>query len=184
MRSACLTLVLAFSSCGGEPEPTRPTPPPPESEQTTASVPPTTTATTAPAASSVTPVPAGPAPTLAFVATPGPDGIVLSIANHGSSEASLRAQIEVEVDHEGTFTAAPSASSLTLRYDCSHEAEDCTTLAPGAELLPPSWLGTWGDMQCVCTRCGPVEAGTYRLVATTCDGAHRIESNAFALPAR
>jgi hypothetical protein len=110
------------------------------------------------------------------------DGVGLSIANHGAADVSLRSSVVVEVEEGGSFHAAPSTSTLTLRYDCSHEADPCVTLAPGAELLPPSWFGTWGDMQCGCTRCAPVEPGNYRLVVTTCDGAHHVESNALALP--
>ncbi len=181
MRVACLTIALAFSSCGGAPEPTQPrpptapteaTPPPAEAVEEVAA-PPTTAAP-----------PPGPAPTLALVATPGPDGVAISIANHGGADASLRSAVVVEVDEGGSFSGAPSSSTLALRYDCAREPEPCVTLAPGAELLPPAWLGTWGDMQCVCTRCGPVAPGRYRLVVTTCDGAHRVESNAFTLPAR
>ena len=180
MRLACLLIALAFSSCGGEPEPTRPAPPASEPPHTEAEA-------TGPVAIPTTVDPTLPpseAPTVAFVATPDTGGVALSLANHGTSDVSLRTSIVVEVEHDGSFAAAPSTSSLALRYDCEHEAERCVTLAPGAELMPPDWMGTWGDMQCVCTRCGPVEAGAYRLVVTTCDGAHRVESNTFAMTAR
>jgi hypothetical protein len=116
------------------------------------------------------------------VIAPAADGVGISIANHGAEDVSLRARVAVEVDDDGTFHAGASSSTLSLRYDCAHEADTCVTLAPGAELLPPSWLGTWGDAQCVCTRCGPVDPGNYRLVVTTCDGAHRVESNVLTLP--
>lgn len=182
MRAACLSIVLAFTSCGGEPEPTRPSPPPATDAREGSEASEEVASPSAVPSSVETPPPPGPAPTLAFVATPGPDGVALSLANHGA-DASLRSTVVVEVETNGTFAAAPSASTLALRYDCAHAADPCVTLAPGAELLPPSWLGTWGDMQCECERCAPVEPGRYRLVVTTCDGAHRVESNAFVLPA-
>ena len=178
MRGAWLSIVLAFSSCGGEPEPSRPVP---VATDVTTAVPTTTTAPP-PSAPPTSIAPSAP-PTLTFVATPSHTGVALSIANHGSVGASLSAHVIVEVEHAGTFAAAPATSALTLRYDCAHEADACVTLAPGAELLPPEWLGTSGDMQCACERCVPVEPGSYRLVVTSCDGAHRVESNTFALPA-
>lgn len=182
MRAACLSIALAFTSCGGEPEPTRPAPPASEAAEATPSGA-EAVAVSAEARTADVPVaPPGAVPTLSFVVAAAADGVALSISNHGTADVQLRSRVLVEVESGGTFAAAPSTSALSLRYDCAHEAEECVTLAPGAELLPPSWLGTWGDMQCVCTRCGPVEPGTYRLVVTTCDGAHRVESNALAMP--
>lgn len=184
MRAACLSVVLAFTSCGGEPEPTRPAPPASEaSDHSTTIADPSSTGAPVPPS---TEAPAGPseAPELSLLATPGRASVAFSIANHGASAVSLRTDVAVEVGQEGSFAALSSASTLTLRYDCEHEAERCVTLAPGAELLPPAWLGTSGDMQCVCTRCVPVEAGSYRFAVTTCDGAHRVESNAFEMSAR
>jgi hypothetical protein len=176
MRGGWLGVVLAFSSCGGQPEPSRPVP------ESTAVAPTTAPpASTAPPPPTTTATPSEP-PTLVFAATPVTSHVAMSIANHGASETSLAARVIVEVEHDGAFAEVPSTSALALRYDCAHEAEHCVTLAAGAELLPPDWLGTWGDMQCVCTRCGPVEPGNYRLVVTTCDGSHRTTSNTFAMP--
>jgi hypothetical protein len=183
MRVASLLIALAFTSCGGEPDPSRPEPPATEAQPSARSESEATDRLAAPATAESAGPPSA-APILAFVATPGVDGVSLSIANHGTSDVSLRASVAVEIESAGSFAAAPSTSTLTLRYDCAHEADRCVTLAPGAELVPPSWLGTWGDMQCECTRCGPVEAGNYRLVVSTCDGAHRVESNAFAMTGR
>ena len=183
MRAACLSIALAFTSCGGEPEPNRPAPPVTEvSDHSTSSADPPSTGTVVPP-STEAPVPSDP-PDLRLVATPGAGSVALSIANHGASAVSLRTAVAIEVDHAGAFAELSSASTLALRYDCEHEAERCVTLAPGAELLPPDWLGTSGDVQCVCTRCAPVEAGSYRFAVTTCDGAHRVESNAFEMSAR
>jgi hypothetical protein len=178
MRLACLSLALAFTSCGGEPEPTRPEPPATETARPTPSEAPASDETAEPATGAA--LPTDVLPDVSFVATNGTDGVAMSLANRGASEISLRTSVIVEVESAGSFAAAPSTSSLALRYDCTHEAERCVTLAPGAELQPPAWLGTWGDMQCRCTRCGPVEPGSYRLVVTTCDGSHRVESNTFA----
>ncbi len=127
-------------------------------------------------------VPSGPAPTLSIVGAPEAigDAVAISITNRGAGPAELGTRVAIEVERNGTFAAA-QPSLVTLRYDCAQEAPACVTLAPGAELIPPPWLGTWGDMQCRCLRCAPVEAGTYRFVVTTCDGAHRIEGTPFTL---
>jgi len=176
MRAACLSIVLAFTSCGGEPEPSRPATGTPSPE-----TPPESATDPAPPTTDVPSVPSDP-PIVSFVATASHTGVALSLSNHGTSDVMVRTAVAVEIGHDEAFTPAPSSSTLSLRYDCTHEAERCVTLTPGAELLPPDWRGTWGDMQCDCTRCAPVEPGRYRLVVTTCDGTHRLESNAFDLP--
>jgi hypothetical protein len=38
-----------------------------------------------------------------------------------------------------------------------------------------------GDAQCMCERCVDAPAGAYRIVVTTCDGAHRAASDPVAL---
>ncbi|MDQ3032501.1 MAG: hypothetical protein M3Y87_08805, partial [Myxococcota bacterium] len=103
----------------------------------------------------------------------------ITLENRGTELARVAPGIEVErAGASGTFARIDGIASLTLRLDCAHEPPACIELAPGAVLHPPDWLGTRGDAQCVCTRCVPVEAGTYRFVARSCDG-HRIESDAF-----
>ncbi len=136
------------------------------------------------APSEPTPAPApppGPAPTLSLSGAPRTLGrhVAISIVNRGGAPAEVSSTLAIEVERNGAFVA--EGQTLRLRYDCATEPPACVTLAPGAELIPPEWLGTWGDVQCVCTRCGPAEAGTYRLVATTCDGAHRVEGAPFVL---
>jgi hypothetical protein len=176
LRLTLLALVLA--ACGSPPpQETTPAPPEPPAEATEGTAPPAPTAAPPPPAS----VP-GPAPVLSVTGTPATVGqhVAISVVNRGPSAAELGTAIAIEVEHDGAFVPT-DRGGLTLRYDCAQEPPACVTLAPGAELIPPEWLGTWGDVQCVCTRCGPVEPGTYRFVVTTCDGAHRVEGTPFTM---
>lgn len=168
MRAACLWIALAFTSCGGEPGPTRPEPPAADTAEATRPTEERAQPTTVPSGTQASSAP----PTLAFVATTSFDGVALSVANHGTSDVALRTSVAMEVETNGVFAAGPSGAALALRYDCEHAQDDCVTLAPGGELLPPSCASS----------SVPTEPGSYRLVVTTCDGAHRVESNAFALP--
>jgi hypothetical protein len=119
--------------------------------------------------------PAGPAPTLAVRAVRGRSGHVsIAIENRGTDVARLGA-LEVVRDGE-------TAATLALRDDCEHDAPECRELLPGGALHPPPWLGTIGDAQCACDRCADAEPGSYAIVVTTCDGAHRLSSPPFAVP--
>lgn len=126
--------------------------------------------------------PPGPAPVVVVRGTPGGGGqVTIDVENRGTELARLAPAIAVERERgDGSFEAVDGIASLTLRPDCRTEPPACVELAPGAVLHPPEWLGTHGDAQCICTRCAPVEAGTYRFVLTTCDGAHRLEGVSFA----
>jgi hypothetical protein len=177
MKHSVAFLVALLGACGG-----------PSAQETTtapssAATDPSPSTDPAPAAQPTTPpVAPGPAPTIALTGAPSTSArdVAISVTNRGGSTAELRTSMALEVEHDGVF-GPTQQTSLTLRYDCAQEPSTCVTLAPGAELIPPAWFGTWGDAQCVCTRCGPVEAGTYRFVATTCDGAHRIEGTPFTI---
>lgn len=121
------------------------------------------------------------APRVIVRGTPNEQGRVVAIAieNHAEAAVSLARELVVEVQSGDSWSAVTTAG-LSLRSSCDAEAPECVTLQPGAELYPPEWLGTQGDAQCICTRCVPVESGTYRFVVTTCEGA-RIEGEPFAI---
>jgi hypothetical protein len=127
------------------------------------------------------PVDPGPVPVVRITGTPDLDRhVAIRVENHGAEETQLRGALTLQRQNGEAWEAASSAG-IDLRYSCEDQAPECVTLAPGAVLIPPAWLGTWGDAQCVCTRCGPAEAGTYRFVATSCSGAHTIEGEPFDL---
>jgi hypothetical protein len=105
--------------------------------------------------------------------------VAIAIENHAEAPVSLARAIAVEERSGGSWRVVETAG-LSLRSTCDAEAPECLTLQPGAELYPPEWLGTRGDAQCICTRCVPVESGSYRFVVTTCEGA-RIEGEPFEI---
>ena len=174
IRAVGFAASLALLGACGSPPPQETTPAPAADPPVAAEAEPTE-------APGVTAVAPGAIATVSLTGTPASVGqnVAISVTNRGASTVELRSALAVEVLENGAFV--PSRSALSLRYDCAHEASACVTLAPGAELVPPEWLGTWGDTQCVCTRCGPVDPGTYRFVATTCDGASRVEGTAFTI---
>jgi hypothetical protein len=121
------------------------------------------------------------APRVIVRGTPNDPGrlVAIAIENHAEAAVSLSRELVVEVQRGDSWSTVTTAG-LSLRSTCEAEAPECVTLQPGAELYPPEWLGTQGDAQCICTRCVPVESGTYRFVVTTCEGA-RIEGEPFAI---
>jgi len=98
--------------------------------------------------------------------------------------ARLAKTIGVEREVNGHFQRVTGIASLELRSDCQSRAPDCIEIVAGAELRPPHWTGMLGDAQCICTRCAPAPAGTYRFVLHTCDGAQQVESDPFTVGAR
>src|SRR5262249_54240648 len=108
----------------------------------------------------------------------------ISVAVTGGAAVALAPRVFVEQRDGTDWHDVHGIAELSLRPDCEHPAPDCVNLVPGAELLPPSWLGTTGDAQCVCTRWAPVPAGTYRFVLRTCDGTKRYLGEPFELSAR
>jgi hypothetical protein len=120
---------------------------------------------------------------LALHGDPTTDGrrVAIRLANTGTAQVELAAAITVEREVDGTWSALDGVASITLRRSCEVEAPPCTTLAPGAEFFPPDWLGTIGDAQCMCTRCGPASAGRYRFVVRSCHGARRYDGDPFDL---
>lgn len=123
----------------------------------------------------------GPAPSLRVLGVPETHGrtVAIRVENHGA-QTELTGAVTLQ-QRDGDAWADVDGASLDLRFSCREEAPECLTLAPGAVLLPPPWLGTIGDAQCICTRCGPAEAGTYRFVVRSCNGAHEALGEPFAL---
>ncbi|WP_157068705.1 hypothetical protein [Sandaracinus amylolyticus] len=148
----------------------------------------TTSATTTAADQGSTEAPAetGPAPVLAIRGTPARAGreIAIVVENRGTELARVSPRLVLErASDDGRFTRVDPVE-LALRPSCEREAPACVELAPGAALHPPAWLGTMGDAQCACDRCAPAEPGTYRFVATSCGGAHRLEGEPFEIETR
>lgn len=105
--------------------------------------------------------------------------VTIRIENRGP-QTRLAGRLVLQRERDGTW-ATENGAHLDLRFSCRDEAPECLSLAPGAVYLPPPWLGTIGDAQCVCTRCAPAPAGTYRFVATSCSGAHVLEGDPFEI---
>jgi hypothetical protein len=124
--------------------------------------------------------PPGPPPVVRVRGEPGRDrSVAVSIESRGERPAELSRRVVIEQREGETFRPV---GNLALRDSCNGSVPDgCVTLVPGAELRPPEWLGLLGDAQCACERCAAAPAGVYRFVATSCDGAHRVESAPFEL---
>lgn len=120
---------------------------------------------------------------LALHGEPHPPGrlVRVRVANTGTAPLELAAEMSVEREQSGSWSPVVGLGSITVRPSCEVEARACTTLAPGAELFPPDWLGTSGDAQCACEACVPVEHGRYRFVVSSCDGARRFTGEPFTL---
>ncbi|MEM7186720.1 MAG: hypothetical protein AAF466_08690, partial [Bacteroidota bacterium] len=78
-----------------------------------------------------------------------------------------------------TFEAV--GAQLKLRDSCNDAVEDCLTLIGGAAYHPIDWSGDIGEGQCECDRCGRAPSGTYRIVVSSCNGAHQVRSGPFDL---
>jgi hypothetical protein len=112
----------------------------------------------------------------------GEGRLVTAVVEVRGGRARLSRTLGVEHEVNGRFEDLASVAGLELRVDCQTPAPECVELVAGAELRPPPWLGTQGDAQCVCTRCGAAPAGRYRFVVRSCDGRQRVESPIFELP--
>ncbi|MCB9601250.1 MAG: hypothetical protein H6721_15550 [Sandaracinus sp.] len=144
--------------CGGGDEVVRPSTTSPttsearETFETAAADPTSTTLPTDPA----------PAPELSVELVAGD---VLRVRNVGTEPTRVRGAVRLERHDGEAWTSQPIAFGLRAR--CGDAIPECVTLAPGAELLPPAWLGTVGDAQCDCDRCAPAE-GELRFVLESC----------------
>lgn len=106
--------------------------------------------------------------------------VAISVENHGTEAIELRTALALQKEDGDSWDDV--SASLALRDTCAAETSECITLAPGAVYIPPAWTGQLGDAQCDCERCARAPAGTYRLVVTSCSGAHRVEGEPIVLP--
>lgn len=136
------------------------------------------------AASPSAPVDPGPPPVLRVAGEPDPHDrlVALRIENRGAEAAELAGTVTLERRAGETWSPVEGVS-LDLRFSCEDPAPECVTLAPGGIYLPPPWRGVIGDAQCDCERCAAAPAGDYRVVVRSCNQAHAVESEAFALRA-
>jgi hypothetical protein len=88
-----------------------------------------------------------------------------ALANTTKQSIEIREQLTVQRFFEGTWVDL----SLLSASACAPNRPACTTIAPGKRLTPAAWAGTV-CAQCDCSRNGPAQAGSYRLVAHACDG--------------
>lgn len=93
----------------------------------------------------------------------------------------IRVQPRLAVERRTTdgWVIVEPLSNVSLRHDCERPPSECVTLAPGAELFPPAWLGKAGDAQCACTGCGADIQGELRFVAMSCNMRTRYNSEPF-----
>lgn len=102
------------------------------------------------------------------------------IVNHGPL-LRLSSAVEVEQRTDGVWKSARVANLLLIPKCESGAAPECVSLSTGATLQPVPWRGNYCYSQCPvsCDLDGPLPAGTYRFVVTTCDGKQRFASPAF-----
>ncbi len=98
-------------------------------------------------------------------------GLGLSVQNRGDEPVSLARSVTLARNRDGQDTQI-SGQALVLAANC--ESEGCVTLAPGAELLAPSWLDIQGAERCGALL-SPGPEGNYRLRVSSCDGTRAAE---------
>lgn len=178
----CLFLWAAvLASCSGSRSAS-----PPGAEPTTTSTSATTEADQGSTATpSGAPAETGPAPVLAIRGRPSRAGgeVAITLENRGESLARVASRLVLERAEGGDRFAPVRGVELALRDSCARDAPACVELAPGAALHPPPWRGTTGEGggQCRCEGCAPAQPGTYRLVATSCGGGHRVLGEVFEI---
>jgi hypothetical protein len=107
--------------------------------------------------------------------------VSLRVENRGDEEVALRAALALERQRGSTWESVDA--TLALRDSCDADVPACVRLAPGAVFFPPAWRAVLGDAQCGCEQgCTTAPAGVYRLVVTSCSGAHRVEGEPIVLP--
>lgn len=153
MRLFSLVLVVA---CGGQTAPAEPTTEPSTQHPSEPVVDPT------PVEPQLDP---SPEPVLRFWAEAQDEGATLHVQNRGTEAVRLSSTVALEVKEGESWSDVPM--EFTLRMDCETPPEECITLAPGAEFIPPTWTGMRGDAQCDCERCVP-QPGEVRFVVKSC----------------
>lgn len=96
------------------------------------------------------------------------DGVGLRVIHGGEGPVELAQEVVLERAQGDAWEALPH--KLHLRLTCQEQG--CITLAPGAELTAPPWLGSASGERCDALLPRP-PAGTYRLVVRSCDGRAR-----------
>jgi hypothetical protein len=104
------------------------------------------------------------------------------VVNHGNA-IELSTAVEVERQVDGRWSDV-HVSNLKLVAGCpsvSVKSPKCTTLAAHVTLRPMKWLGNYCYSQCptACDLDGPVPAGIYRLVVSSCDLKYKFRSAPF-----
>ncbi len=106
------------------------------------------------------------------------DGLGLHVINRGPGALSLAADVALEKKVGQGYTAV-AAQALKLRFDC--KSQGCVSLAPGAELVAPAWLGRPDGERCD-GLVAPLEPGSYRFVVRSCAGTEQAEHAFVAAP--
>jgi hypothetical protein len=98
------------------------------------------------------------------------------VVNHGPA-VDLSSEVMVERREEGSWKNAKVANLFLAPTCTASPVSKCVSLAARASIQPVPWLGTYCYSQCPvsCDLDGPLPAGTYRFVVTTCD--HRRQFN-------
>jgi hypothetical protein len=102
---------------------------------------------------------------LAITSTTKQRETTFKLANTTKQPIEIREQLTVQRYFEYTWTDLSPLSASA----CAPNPPACTTIAPGKHATPMTWAGTV-CAQCDCSRNGPAQPGTYRLVAHACDG--------------
>ena len=155
---ALFGVTACSGGCGGGDEVVRT----PSTTSTTSEARATSETAAANPTSTALPTDPAPAPELSLELVTGD---VLRVRNVGTETARVRGAVRLERHAGDAWTSQPIVFGLRAR--CGEAVPECVTLAPGAELLPPAWLGTVGDAQCDCDRCAPAE-GELRFVLESC----------------
>jgi len=116
---------------------------------------------------------------LAITSTTKQRETTFKLANTTKQPIELREQLTVQRYFEYTWVDLSPLSASA----CAPNPPACTTIAPGKQLAPAAWAGTV-CAQCDCSRNGPAQPGTYRLVAHACDGKHDYVSREITLADR
>lgn len=104
--------------------------------------------------------------------------VTLSLSNRSEGSTRVALRVTVERDVEGESVAADDLGAFVV----SGVADgSCAELVSGGE-LQNSWACLRGDASASDRTCTPAPNGTYRFVATSCDGRSRTEGEAFTYP--
>ena len=112
-------------------------------------------------------------PTPVIVVTNGKPGAFTIVANATTKLATL-ARIEAMRDGKWVDVSRgfDAGDGYRLIEACDPKPPTCFDMAAGAKRVPVPWSGMSCSSQCngTCDKNGPLPAGDYRLVVTTCDG--------------